>query len=155
MKKYQYLKTEAGKENIIYSIIGISDVLKMNIPKELKKDFMDVMIWKISGADGKYKTRYCSCGALQSDGDIQHEHVFTIDFIKNRFLSEGNDFSKTISLIIGCLVTKVEHKTLSKFGRDIVGWERYKKANIEIYDMSGEEPKKCNIDYLINTYLYV
>ena len=147
-----------GNEQIKISCLAILEILKMSFPDEYKKSLMHNMIWKISGANGKDKTLYCSMKALKGNEEVQHEHIFTIDSIKKRFLKYSNDkneFDRTVSLIIGCSVTKTEHKELTKLGyTKIIGWERYKKAGIKVLDMSCEPPKECDIDFLINTYKY-
>lgn len=158
MKIYKYILSAEGKEQIDISRGVIKAILKMLVPPEYKKSLMHNMIWKISGANYKDKTRYCSAEAIKDNEKAQHDHVFTIDSIKKRFLKYINDkdeFDRTVNLIIGCSVTKTEHKKLTKLGyTKIIGWERYKKAGIKVLDMSCEPPKECDIDFLINTYKY-
>jgi hypothetical protein len=40
-------------------------------------DLIDVLLWRITEADGKYNTRYKSSGALEcaNNSQLRHEHV--------------------------------------------------------------------------------
>ncbi len=111
----------------------VEEVWKMNISNNLKKNLMDFLIWKITEINGKYKTKYRSKEAMniKDTKKLHHEHVFSRkklkeDLVNAKSLEEVRNILKKIE---ACIVTREEHKKLKN---DIDGWERYKKANIEV-----------------------
>jgi hypothetical protein len=116
------------------------------------------MIWVITEADGltaekrtgyKKKITYISEGVKkrrdkgdQSIKGLIHEHVYIRKGIVLKLLNgKGRNIEKILKNAIGCVVTNKEHKKLHEIiGCD--GWERYKKANIKVYNSKTDKQFK-------------
>ena len=117
----------------------IKVLLKSNSPEVLPghiRELLDAMLWKITEADGKYKTRHQSLGAFQC-GDkklLRHEHVYPKEqMIKALLKATPEQVDGILETAVGCTVTLDEHFRLHKFDEED-GWERYRKAGIAVTD---------------------
>lgn len=127
-----YKKHEEHDKRIKSAKTIINSLLSLDIYFLHKKELINVAIWKISEADGKYKVRYWSEGALLSkQNNWHHEHVYTRKELVDRLLS-GEEVDNVIQNIIACVVTRDEHKKLSQSKKQ--GWERYLDMSIKVYD---------------------
>ncbi|MCH8287416.1 hypothetical protein IIB79_12995 [candidate division KSB1 bacterium] len=112
----------------------------------MKEKVLDQMIWNITGAHGKYLTKYRSEEVLSSkELKINHEHVYTRKYLIKKLISNTNKVDNILRCAIGCVISVHEHNRLKdaeKENASLVGWQRYKKAGIRIQDMeSGKEVK--------------
>jgi hypothetical protein len=108
------------------------------LPEHLR-ELLDTMLWKISEADGKYKTRHQSHGALECNNKrlLQHDHVYPKKRMIDVLLAaKPEEVDGILANAIGCTVTKDEHLHLSKFDDEHSGWDRYRKAGILVVDTS-------------------
>lgn len=97
-----------------------------------KKELLSICIWKITQADGKYKVRYWSEGAVRADKrKLQHEHIVERKELIQRLLA-GEEVESVVADAVACIVTKVEHTLLGKTRAS--GWSRYNEAGIRVYD---------------------
>ena len=118
------------------------------IGKEMKKKVIDTMLWNISGLGegsfGKYLIRFRSKKSLDNqDARIIHEHVYPKKYLIEKIMNENNPDDETIDKIFGCIVTEDEHRELhKKEHKNLIGWERYKAAGIEVQDMIDNSPYK-------------
>lgn len=117
------------------------------IVPELKKKVLKQLQWFISEVDHKYRTRFRSKQVFelaknepQSTVKINHEHVFTKKEITSKLLKDPIGLDTILDDVVGCVVTADEHKVLTALGSDCSGWERYKKAGIEVLDMANSPP---------------
>ena len=132
--EYPPYKENEKKETYLNSIRNnIIALLATNSENHHKKDLLDICIWQITEIDGKYNTRYRSEGAMDKKNwnEVRHEHVYQRKHLIERLL-EGDNIDKVISDATACLVTKAEHGKLSEA---LIGWERYKSANIRVFDL--------------------
>jgi hypothetical protein len=119
------------------AIILIKVLLKSNAPEVLPahlRGLLDNMLWKITEADGKYKTRHQSHGALQCSDKklLRHEHVYPKEQMINALLkATPEEVDGILETAVGCTVTFAEHSRLHKFN-DEDGWMRYRKAEIAV-----------------------
>jgi hypothetical protein len=95
--------------------------------------------WKITEAEGKYKTRYVSAGAQDAPKGtkLQHEHVIPRKEIIDGIMQEPARARELLASAIGCTVTKEEHERLTAITRsrnDLRGWERYTAVGITVID---------------------
>jgi hypothetical protein len=114
-----------------------------NMTINLKKELMDILIWKITESyGGKYNTKYRSEGALEIKAvkKLHHEHVFTRKEIKKGLVSAKSEgeLRDIFSKVEACVVTREEHK---KLDHKLKGWKRYKEAGIKVFDVSADKPK--------------
>lgn len=106
------------------------------------RELLTVLLWKLTEADSpKYRTRYQSTEALRdSGGKLHHEHVYQrakmIDALLN---AQPHEVDEILELAVGCTITRPEAERLRRFDDDY-GWERYRKAGIEIMDTSQNPP---------------
>jgi len=124
---------------------AVQAILPLDLYVPHKRELLKVCIWKITEANGKYKTRYRSIGALNENnsGNLQHEHVVEMKSLIDRLLNEPTNYSEILNDAIACVVTKEEHSKLTKVSREsdnLNGWSRYKKAGIIAFDLvNGKE----------------
>ncbi|MCD4666814.1 hypothetical protein K8R47_03320 [archaeon] len=122
-------------------------IWKLEINSKLKKELFDILIWKITEINGKYNTKYRSEGALgvKDVKQLHHEHVMTRKKSKEKLESAKSieEIKKILDNLQACIVTREEHK---KLDNKIDGWERYKKAGIKVFDVSGDKPKEYGIE---------
>ena len=108
---------------------------------QMKRRFISNCLWQITQAEGrtKYDLRYRSRASLASPRDEwRHEHVFRRKDMVDSLLNFPHNSRKILTQAVGCVVTKSEHKVLSKIDRtngDINGWDRYRVARIVVIDM--------------------
>jgi len=110
---------------------------------EHTRELIDTLLWKITEADGKYNTRYKTGGALECDDKSQlwHEHVYQKSKMIEALLNARSEAVDAIlSDATGCTVTVDEHMCLSKFDGEY-GWERYRRAGLEVFDTVTRERK--------------
>lgn len=131
----KYSKKKNSEEIITSATNAIGQILEINnIVEKHKKQLLSVMIWKISEANGKYNLQYFSEGTLsKSDVSIYHEHVVTRKELIKLLLKQPSQYKKILSRVTACVVTKSEHNLLEKY-EGLSGWNRYKKAEIRVFD---------------------
>ena len=116
----------------------VEGVLKMPVLDRHKRDLISGMLWVITEARGKYKTRYRSKASLQlPKPKLHHEHVFTRKDLTDQIMKDPARARQILSQAVGCVVTVEEHRLLAKAEREnptLRGWERYTAAGIEWLD---------------------
>lgn len=106
------------------------------------RELLTVLLWKLTEADtAKYRTRYQSTEALKNpDSKLHHEHVYQrAKMIDALLKGQPHEVDGILDLAVGCTITRPEAGRLSRFEEDY-GWERYRKAGIEIMDISLDPP---------------
>lgn len=132
--------TRHNEAAILESAITLTEAtLALNILEQHKRDVINVMLWKITEARGKYTTRFRSTGAINAPKGtkLQHEHVTTRQSIIDAIMREPSRARELLNTAIGCTVTKDEHYRLTRISREqptLQGWERYKAAGITVID---------------------
>lgn len=104
------------------------------------KGLLSVCIWNLTVVDGKYTTRFRSEGSLldENKNSLQHEHVIERKYLIEKLLACREDYETILSTAVACVVTVEEHRKLTELSREdknVQGWERYKKANIKVFDL--------------------
>jgi hypothetical protein len=154
-------KKENEKAEVISSAThAIQHILDMGDDvKEIHKiKLLAQMLWIMTEADGltteqrtnyKYKITYISEAVKKrhDSGDksikgLRHEHVYTKAGLIHELLASPKDIDLILKKAIACIVTDEEHLLLPHKG--YVGWERYKKAKIRVWDTKANSWK---IDY--------
>lgn len=108
------------------------DILEKHI-----RDLLNTLLWKLTEADGKYKTRYQSSGALKcSDrSQLRHDHVYPrAKMIDALLVAKPEELDGILRCAVGCTVTIDEHLRLSQFDDEHAGWDRYRKARVSVKD---------------------
>ena len=129
-----------NEDEILDSAITLVEAtLDLPILDQHKRDVINVMLWKITEASGKYKTRFRSTGAANAPKDtkLQHEHVIPRKTLIDAILKEPSRARELLTSALACTVTKEEHDRLTRITReqpDLQGWERYTAAGITIVD---------------------
>lgn len=115
---------------------------------EHQKKMLTEVLWLLSSADGKHKTRFRSAEVLrlsqhepQSQVKVQHEHVFPRKAVIAKLLARQtqlrvnpSELDRMLDETVGCIVTADEHRLLLE-GH---GWARY--AGITVMDMAQTPP---------------
>ena len=108
-------------------------------------EMLKICIWKLTEAEGssKHNTRFRSTGAIQNPkGKLNHEHVVTSRDMRQRIMETPDLVDEIIAEAIGCTVLKSEHQELErveKLDPNLRGWDRYRAAGIEVWDLlTGE-----------------
>lgn len=119
----------------------IKAVLELDVHNDMKRKVIDLMLWNITGAYGKYKLSYISVAAKDNPKlKINHEHVFRKKTMIDRIMQEPNKVENILEEAIGCVVTVEEHtrlREIEKVNKDVDGWERYKLAQIKVLDIKN------------------
>jgi hypothetical protein len=125
------------------AVAAIKGILPLEIINEHKRTHLSRMIWAITEAHGKYKTRFRSQGVLTApDCKIQHEHVFTRKELISEIMKNPESCERILENAVACVVTEEEHRALTTVGREhpnLKGWDRYRQAGITVYDMLSRE----------------
>lgn len=143
------MKARTDEASIVESAtVAIESILRLPILDRHKRDLIDTMLWKMTEARGKWKTRYRSRAAREAGKceKLQHEHVYTRKDITDQLLAAPSQARKILRSVIGCVVTKEEHDKLTAASRkypDLKGWQRYEAAGIEVVDMDAD---RCHND---------
>ena len=105
------------------------------------RELLTILLWKLTeAASSKYKTRYQSRAALdRSPGNnLHHEHVYQrLKMIDALLEAAPDQIDETLALAVGCTVTQEKASRLLLFDTEY-GWERYRKAGIEVVDTAQE-----------------
>jgi hypothetical protein len=105
------------------------------LPKH-KRELIPTVLWKITEAEGKYRLRFRSAGALtcKQANQLRHEHVFTRKQLTHELLHHPRAIKRILTKCLACVVTKAEHTKLNRVPSAVQGWARYRKAGIKVYD---------------------
>lgn len=128
-------------DEIRSAVTAIKGILTLQIIDGHKKTLISRMIWAITEAHGKYKTRFRSEGAVTSNCRMQHEHVYPRRELIAEIMKDPDRCENILANAVACVVTEEEHKLLTRVSRenpDLKGWDRYKKAGITVYDMQSD-----------------
>ncbi len=128
---------------------AIKQVLRLStIVRPLKELLLRHLLWQITTAHGKYRTRFRSAGVCadkRHEAKIHHEHVFPLEELIQELIENANSADSVIDEVlrkaIGCVVTEDEHKRLKAGAK---GWKRYAEARdgvIPVHDMSSDQRK--------------
>jgi hypothetical protein len=102
-----------------------------------RQEFLSVALWKITEAQSthKHRTRFCSQEAYSSpETDLRHDHVFQrAIMIKELINGRPEDVDTILKKAVACTITKEEHTLLSRHS-DVDGWDRYRRAGINVID---------------------
>jgi hypothetical protein len=121
------------------------DVKSSEIRTEHLRELIDKMLWKITEADGKYKTKYMSLAALKGASKLSHDHVVTKESLIDALLSaKPGQVDEILGTALGCTVTREEHARLTKFDYVCQGWERYRKAQVAVQDCPRSSRFSCS-----------
>lgn len=118
---------------------AIEGCLKLDILERHKRDIISGMLWKITEARGKYKTRYRSIRSKENGAKLQHEHVFTRSDITDRIMAEPERAREILRDAIACVVTVDEHRKLTSVDPSLRGWDRYTAAGVDVEDTDAHE----------------
>ena len=128
-------------DRIRSAIAAIKGILPLPLTKPHRRRFLSLALWKLTEADGKYKTRFqskCSIGLPRSD--LRHEHVYRREKMISDLIANPEQVDRIAARAVACVVTKEEHERLHKIERELDGWERYKRAGIVVIDtQTGSE----------------
>ena len=138
------------QEIVLSTTNAIRYILEMpdDVRLKDKKSLLNIMIWVLTEAGGKYKTRYISDGVKQMDDKgkrvikaLRHEHVYTRKSLILRLIDSPKNMDTILKDAIACLVTTEEDALLHKVDhseKGLNGWLRYSKANIKVWDTKGD-----------------
>jgi hypothetical protein len=104
-----------------------------------------VALYKMTEAEckNKYRTRFMSAAAWEiakhenkpNDSKLLiHEHVNERAKTCEKLLKPSANIDEILNTVVACVVTKDEHNDLRKKGKHLEGWERYKAAQIRVWD---------------------
>jgi hypothetical protein len=120
------------------AITAAKAILGLDLYPPHKRRLLSVCVWKITEADGKYRTRFKTQEALHSERcDLTHEHVYRRKRLITALLQAPANADIILARAIACTVTRQEHIRLCKQDRarpDLDGWERYRRSRITVID---------------------
>ena len=116
-----------------------------------RRELLTISLWKWTEAAGvppypKFNVRYATPAALDhsNPAKVNHEHVWPRKWIIDRLLEPGKTWAEDDLREfledhgVACIVTVEEHGELSKQTSGLEGWERYKRAGLQVRDLRGD-----------------
>lgn len=147
-----YKKHPDADKRVASALLAAKELLKLDLYPQHKRELLKICIWKITEADGKYKTRYWSRKAVGLDSsNLNHEHVYRMDDLVEAMIKSPSEAETILARAMACTVTREEHALLTQMDRErpeLNGWKRYKELNMEVVDTATGA--KADIDVLIN-----
>jgi len=117
-----------------------------------RDELLSIAIWKWTERDGKWRTRFRSGGALQLGPDwrkhVNHEHVTPRLKLRRAMLKEPHRATEILKSAEACVVTRAEHTLLNLVDDEVNGWDRYREAGVNVYDMATGQPTILNGEIL-------
>lgn len=105
-----------------------------------RDELLSTAIWKWTERDGKWRTRFRSSGALSLGPGwhkhVNHEHVTPRLALRRAMLQDPHRVGEILRSAQACVVTREEHGRLNAIGEEFRGWERYRAAQVDVYDMA-------------------
>lgn len=117
----------------------VEATLALDIVDAHKRDVLNMVLWKITEASGKYTTRHRSAGAVAAPKGtkVHHEHVNTRKELVTAIMNEPSRARELLQTAVSCVVTTDERRRLTTVTREqphLRGWERYEAAGITVVD---------------------
>jgi hypothetical protein len=69
---------------------------------------------------------------------LRHEHVLTRKHLVQSLVAEPNRVEEILASSLACIVTKEEDERLRGVPRNVEGWERYRRAEIAVWDAAED-----------------
>ncbi len=129
----------------------VEQLMRMNLSPPLRKLMIGTALYQIGHLKGGYKGQYRSQGVLEAARSKRSERI-QLDHVHQRkhwiLRLQSESVANVIDSAFCCVVTKSEHDELTERDRResnsaIDGWDRYRKAEIVAFDMSGEKPVRA------------
>ena len=118
-------------------VMVIAAIRTLEIHAVTKREMIDRALWLVAELSGNFSPRYRSDSALRMLGaKIQRDHVFPRSTLIALILEGKEPLRDIIDRAVCCLVTVEEHSRLSIAPPEVIGWERYRFADVIIRDMS-------------------
>jgi len=116
-----------------------------------RRELLTISLWKWTEAAGvaphpKYNVRFATPAALDhsNPAKVNHEHVWPRKWIIDRLLKPGKTWPEPELREfleehgVACIVTVEEHARLSALSSGPEGWDRYRRAGLQVRDLTGE-----------------
>jgi len=112
--------------------------------RRLLTGLLDQVFWHATVHPHKLQIRWRSLEAtrearLPLSRFLRHEHVFERAWLRSQLVDEGKEPAAVLPFAVACLVTVEEHARLRSVDDDLVGWQRYRAASIDVVDMRTGE----------------
>jgi hypothetical protein len=119
-------------------ICGVLEHLRhLDVHRSTKKELIDRAIWLVAELSGNFTPRYRSEGVLKNLGvKIRRDHIHPRSTLIERLLCTSEPAPSVVKDAVCCLVTVDEHLALSRVPSGIIGFERYRCAEVVVRDMS-------------------
>lgn len=132
---------ELRLETCVAAARAVLDVQPMN--DRLLAGLLDQVFWHATVHPDKYRIRWRSVGVVVEQRRplgryVRHEHVFERAWLRSQLVT-GKDPAEVLPLAVACLVTVEEDARLRAVDRELVGWERYRAAGVDVIDMATRE----------------
>jgi hypothetical protein len=155
----RFIETDEEKQVVKSAQQAVHQVLRLGeVELKLKRVLVNALLWQITVAHGKYKTRFRSEEVINGRvalHELRHDHVFTRQGLLDRLLSEPVDAERVEQILnraIACTISKSEHDQLNPH-KDSVGWKRYIRCpTIKVYDCVDEVPRLCSAEALAEQF---
>ena len=127
-------------ERIRSATAAAKAIVRLDLYPAHKRELLSICIWKITEAApiSKYQTRYRSRATESApESELAHDHVYQRKSLNDAMIKNPESVDQVLRTAVACVVTRSEHDALTRISRefpDLDGWERYKRAGIEIVD---------------------
>ena len=126
-------QSEARKRSAVTLIKCLLAQKKPEVSSAHCRALLNVLLFKITEADGKYKTRFRAQTALHCSDktNLPHDHVFQrAKMIAALEKAVPRNADAILKRAFACTVTKKGHTRISKFDKRYDGWARYARPEL-------------------------
>src|SRR4051794_24082351 len=150
---HHYENTPAMDEVRLSALRAVQQLLQPvdGLSPAHRRELLSISLWKWTEAAGvaphpKFNVRYATPAALDHSQPtkVNHEHLWPRKWIIDRLLEPGKTWAEDDLRTfledhgVACIVTVKEHGELSKLTSGPEGWDRYKRAGLQVRDLAGD-----------------
>jgi hypothetical protein len=138
------IHTDAN-DRVRSAVTAAEAILALDLYPAHKRELLSVCIWKITEAApmSKYQTRFRSRATFAvPESELAHDHVYQRKRLVDEMIAHPEEVGRILLTAVACVVTRMEHDRLIQVSRedpDLDGWERYKKAEIDVVDLQAPQ----------------
>jgi hypothetical protein len=146
-----YYRHADAADRVRSAITAAETIVSLDLYPAHKRELLSVCIWKITEAApvSKYQTRFRSRASLSApESELAHDHVNQRKSLIDEMIAHPEEVSRILQTAVACVATRSEHERLTGVSRenpDLDGWERYKKAGIDVVDLEALQAEPPNL----------
>ncbi len=154
---YELLDDQVREQHLAGGVAAVEAIVHaQGVSVELQRKLLNVVTWYATEHPHKYRIRWRSAAAVKYRGQsfgkaLRHEHVLPRKWLIDQLLARPDEAETILKSAVGCIVRTEESKRLDRVDKAIIGWERYRVAEIQVLDMGGDR-QPMSIDEMKGLY---